>query len=301
MRVLLCHATGPDDAVPSEFPPAVIGQCSKWIEGCVCGKDVVYPPPHFCYDCIKRKVAVRRQTPDDVSVSVDIWRNKVGNEVRRKLEKSKPACANMTFKVAPTPVEVFRALHNRLCELQPKNGGRHLSVLKQHAGQRGGDLQHYSFDVISGDLVAAFFKSTFVFGMQQGSVNVRDDGTVLAIIAPMTFTLKQKLPLHLNEPVMTVVVDSAALPVDGVFRFDDQSVDYSANSKEHMKLYICRQLRTLLRSFESMELDDPTRRVSRNILTPRQLVQVDFIAPQRAQQAQGASSSQATAAPEPAP
>eukprot|EP00965_Chrysotila_dentata_P078577 2589348-Pleurochrysis_carterae.AAC.1 len=139
------------------------------------------------------------------------WRDKLGNDVRRKLEKQKQATANLIFKVSPTPLQVFSGLHNYLCELQPKNKGKHITVLKQLAGQRGGELVHHSFEILSGEMVAVFFKSTIVFGIQQGSVHFRDDGTVMAVIAPMTFHLKQKMPGHLNEPVMSVVVDTAAL------------------------------------------------------------------------------------------
>eukprot|EP00965_Chrysotila_dentata_P039716 1319878-Pleurochrysis_carterae.AAC.1 len=240
------------------------------------------------------------QTPDDVGAPVNIWWNKVGNDVRHKLGKLKQAEADPTFKVSPTPLSVFKELHNYMCELQPQNKGRHLSNPKQVCGQRGGN-QHWTFDLLSGDMVAAFFTSTFVFGMNQGSLLVRDNGTVLAVIAPMTFTYKvAEAAGKLNEPVMTVVVDVATLPVYGVFR--DASAEYSAQSKDHMKTYIARQLRAMLNSFHSMESDNPNHPITNILLTKPQMVQIRHYAPERAPQAQGATfSSLATAANEPAP
>eukprot|EP00965_Chrysotila_dentata_P110549 3652609-Pleurochrysis_carterae.AAC.1 len=195
---------------------------------------------------------VRRDKPSSVGVSISTWRDKIGNDVSRKAEKSKQAAAGLTFKVNPTPLPVFKQLHEYLCDLQPANGGRHITTLKQDAGQRGGDQQQRSFEIVSGDLVALFFKSIFVYGKQQGSVHISKDGTVLAVVAPFSFTYKHKLPAHENDPVLTVTVDIAALRVDGVWRFDEESAEYSTNSKEHMKRYISRQLRIILDVFQRM-------------------------------------------------
>eukprot|EP00965_Chrysotila_dentata_P247211 6207620-Pleurochrysis_carterae.AAC.3 len=167
------------------------------------------------------------------------------------LEKQKQAAAGLTFKINPTPLFLLKQLHKYLCDLQPANAGRRLTVLKQLAGQRGGDLQHWHFDVISGDLVARLFKSTFVFGTQQGSGHIRDDGTILAVTAPLPFAFEQKQPAHLNDPVPTVTIDTLTLLVDGVWRFDEKSFDCSTSSKEHMKRYLSRQLRVIL--YERMQ------------------------------------------------
>eukprot|EP00965_Chrysotila_dentata_P237431 6201905-Pleurochrysis_carterae.AAC.2 len=163
--------TGEPENVSSSLPPSVYGRCSKFIDGEPCGNEVFYPAPHFCESCISCRVPVRRQHPQSVSVSVDTWRNKIRNDLRLKLEKANEAAAGVQINVCPTPISVFKELHDFLCDLQPKNGGGHLTVLRQEAGQRGGDLQHWTFSIVSGDLVALFFKSTFVFGTQQGSAH----------------------------------------------------------------------------------------------------------------------------------
>eukprot|EP00965_Chrysotila_dentata_P009015 293059-Pleurochrysis_carterae.AAC.1 len=61
----------------------------------------------------------------------------------------------------------------------------------QHiAGSRGGEKQEHCFEIVSGRLAALSFKPTFVFAYFQGSIMMReDDGTALAILAPITFRL----------------------------------------------------------------------------------------------------------------
>eukprot|EP00965_Chrysotila_dentata_P029154 969665-Pleurochrysis_carterae.AAC.5 len=90
----------------------------------------------------------------------------IGNEARRTVKKTKQAVVGFAFEINPTPLTVVKQLDEY--DIKPANGGKHLTVLKQHAGQCGGELQHLGFDTIPGDSVATFFKSTLVFGTQQG-------------------------------------------------------------------------------------------------------------------------------------
>eukprot|EP00965_Chrysotila_dentata_P057823 1917386-Pleurochrysis_carterae.AAC.2 len=53
--------------------------------------------------------------------------------------------------------------------------------------------------------------------------------------------------------MLTVTADIAALPVDGVWRFDEETVEYSSSSKEHMKKYVSRQLRKIIQCYEAMQ------------------------------------------------
>eukprot|EP00965_Chrysotila_dentata_P143506 4741596-Pleurochrysis_carterae.AAC.1 len=86
---------------------------------------------------------------------------------------------------------------------------------------------------------------------------------------------------------MTVTFDVASLPRDGVFRFDENNVEIPDSSKEQMKLYMCGELRKMLMGFSA---HPPT---ASNLLTPQQLVQIDFFAP-AAQHAASCSTDQAS-------
>eukprot|EP00965_Chrysotila_dentata_P113916 3766506-Pleurochrysis_carterae.AAC.1 len=140
----------------------------------------------------------------------------------------KQAQSGLSIKLSPVPLEVFRTLHDRLCNLQPADGGRHVTPLKHIAGSRGGDKQKHMFEIMPGKLASLFFKSTFVFAYNQGSLLLREeDRTALAIIALITFRLKYTLPLHLADLVLTVTYHFASLPADGVFRFDEGAVEFT--------------------------------------------------------------------------
>eukprot|EP00965_Chrysotila_dentata_P078346 2582087-Pleurochrysis_carterae.AAC.1 len=79
---------------------ASIGLCPKFIDSQQCSNKVAYTSPHFLEQCIKRRLTVCRHKPEDVTGQVAIWRDMLGNDVRRKLEKQKQAAANLTFKVS---------------------------------------------------------------------------------------------------------------------------------------------------------------------------------------------------------
>eukprot|EP00965_Chrysotila_dentata_P031023 1032932-Pleurochrysis_carterae.AAC.1 len=105
---------------------------------------------------------------------------------------------------------------------------------------------------------------------------------------------------------MTVTFDVAALPTDGRFRFDDERVEYAESSKNEMKLYICRQLRCMLESFERLNSAAsevfPARSNSKRqrhdgagtstdpvSLSPQQLSQVNYYVPASQQQTSSAN------------
>eukprot|EP00965_Chrysotila_dentata_P154635 5109614-Pleurochrysis_carterae.AAC.1 len=95
-----------------------------------------------------------------------------------------------------------------LANLQPADGGRHLTPLQRVAGSRGGEKQEHMFEVVSGKLTALPFKPTFVSAFNQGSLLLREsDGTALAITAPITFRLKYTLPINLANFVLTGTYD----------------------------------------------------------------------------------------------
>eukprot|EP00965_Chrysotila_dentata_P162586 5368300-Pleurochrysis_carterae.AAC.2 len=187
----------------------------------------------------------------------------------------KQAQSGLTIKLSPVPLDLFNGLYNTLANLQPADGGRHLTPLQHVAGSRGGEKQEHMFEVVSGKLVALLFKPTFVFAYNQGSLLLREsDGTALAIIAPITFRLRYTLPKNLADYVLTVTYDVVSLPRDGVFRFDEASVEFSASSKEQMKRYMCGEFRKLLIGFS-----DLPRSSRASMVSTQQMVQIDFYAP----------------------
>eukprot|EP00965_Chrysotila_dentata_P189942 6173609-Pleurochrysis_carterae.AAC.2 len=207
---------------------------------------------------------------------------KIGNEARKKLERMKQAQSALTIKLSPVQLDVFKGLYTLLANLQPTDGGRHLTPLQHVTGSRGGEKQEHVFEIISGKLAALFFKATFLFSHNQGSLILREsDGKALAIIALITFRLWYTLPLHLADFVLTVTNDVVSLPRDGIFRFGEASVEFSAASKEEMKAYICGELRKLLTGFSPLLSEGFSRGAAayRNLLSPQHLVQVDYYAP----------------------
>eukprot|EP00965_Chrysotila_dentata_P091284 3013999-Pleurochrysis_carterae.AAC.1 len=82
-----------------------------------------------------------------VKVAVEAWQNKVGNEARKKLLKLKQAQSALTIKLSPVPLDMFRGLYNLLANLQPADGGRHLTPLQHVAGSRGGEKQEHCFEI----------------------------------------------------------------------------------------------------------------------------------------------------------
>eukprot|EP00965_Chrysotila_dentata_P199050 6179155-Pleurochrysis_carterae.AAC.1 len=54
--------------------------------------------------------------------------------------------------------------------------------------------------------------------------------------------------------IQDVMFDHLARPADGVWRFDDEFVEYSTASKEHMKVYVSRQLRIIIDVYQSMQV-----------------------------------------------
>eukprot|EP00965_Chrysotila_dentata_P259965 6213741-Pleurochrysis_carterae.AAC.5 len=217
-------------------------------------------------------------------MALEPWMHKIGNEARKKLERMKQAQSALTIKLSPVQLDVFNGLYTLLANLQPSDGGRHLTAPLQHvAGSHGGEKQEHVFEIVSGKLVALIFKPTFVFSHNQGSLLLREsDGTALAIIAPITFRLRYTLTVHLADFVLTVTYDVVSLPRDGVFRFDEAFVEFSAASdKEEMKSYICGELRKLLTGFSPLLSGGSSRGAAayRNLLSAQQLVQVDYYAP----------------------
>eukprot|EP00965_Chrysotila_dentata_P204133 6182154-Pleurochrysis_carterae.AAC.4 len=82
------------------------------------------------------------------------------------------------------------------------------------------------------------------------------------------------MPLHLANLVLTVTYDVAALPRDGVFRFNNASADYSEASKEHMKAYIYGELRKMHTGFHAIH-----RPTARKLFSQQQMVQIDYHSP----------------------
>eukprot|EP00965_Chrysotila_dentata_P241591 6204371-Pleurochrysis_carterae.AAC.2 len=224
-----------------------------------------------------------------INVTAETWVHKVGQEAAKKLKKLKQAQSSLTIKISPVTKDIFEGLHDHVCNLQPPDGGRHVTPFIQVAGSRGGDKKEFTFEIVSGALTALFFKPVFVDPRNQGSLYLREDGNAVAIIPPLTFRLRYTLPTNLADFVMSVSFDVAALPRDGVFRFDEASVEISEASKAHMKLYIAGELRKMLSAYTAM--DEAT---GRNLLTPQQLVQVNHLAPATGRPATTPSSSQAS-------
>eukprot|EP00965_Chrysotila_dentata_P247905 6208032-Pleurochrysis_carterae.AAC.1 len=276
-----------DDAEDDQRPPQLRSAhaiCTRYNDGQLCLRPVVYHAPHYCEECLQTGMRGMRMTrprlPTHVRVAVEPWQLKIGNEVRKKLMRMKQAQSSLTVKLSPVPLDIFKGLHNMLCNLQPADGGRHITPIKQIAGSRGGEKHEHVFEIVSGKLVALFFKPTFVFAYNQGSLLMREeDGTVLAVIAPITFRLKYTLPLNLTDLVLSVTYDVASLPRDGVFRFDEMSVEFSATSKDHMKSYICGELRKMLDGFSALQSPRTLGAAASNLFSPQQMVQIDFFAP----------------------
>eukprot|EP00965_Chrysotila_dentata_P052105 1729280-Pleurochrysis_carterae.AAC.1 len=74
------------------------------------------------------------------------------------------------------------------------------------------------------------------------------------------------MPMHLADLQMTILFDVAALPLDGVFRFDESSVLLSDTSKYHMKLYICGELRKMYNAYAAVD-----KRTARELFSAQQL------------------------------
>eukprot|EP00965_Chrysotila_dentata_P255718 6212316-Pleurochrysis_carterae.AAC.1 len=283
-------------AVDNDKPPHLLptsAVCCRYIDGEPCGREVIYKAPHYCEQCLSRGMSgMRRVIPRldyKIKLSAAPWRNKIGIEANKKLLKAKQAHSGVIIKLSPVVPELFEGLYNYVCNLRQLNSGRHVTAYQQVAGSRGGEKQEFMFEIVSGSLTAAFFKSTFNNPKNQGSLYLREDGNVVAIIPPITFRLRYTLPLHVADFVMSVTYDVAALPRDGVFRFDEANVEISDSSKQHMKHYICGELRKLLTAYAAMDAE-----TARTLLTPQQLVQVDFFAPAAQHAAPSAAMNQAS-------
>eukprot|EP00965_Chrysotila_dentata_P254592 6211930-Pleurochrysis_carterae.AAC.3 len=106
--------------------------------------------------------SIRPRLQFRINVTAEPWRNTVGQDDAKKLKKLKQAQANVTVKVSPVVPEVFEGLLDLICNLQPADGGRHVTRYQQLAGSRGGEKKEYLFKIISGSLTAMFFKTTFI-------------------------------------------------------------------------------------------------------------------------------------------
>eukprot|EP00965_Chrysotila_dentata_P258163 6213125-Pleurochrysis_carterae.AAC.2 len=276
-------ADGVEDGARSPRLRSVRAVCTRYNDGQPCRREVVYHAPHYCEQCLNSGMGgmrcVRPKLSTRITTNAEPWRNKIGNDVLKKLQKLKEAQANLSLKLSPVALEVFQGLYDLVANLQPSDDGRHITPLRQTAGSRGGEKQEHEFEIVSGALVAAFMKSTFVESYCQGSLLLRDNGNVFAVIAPMTFRLKYSLPVHRAELLMTVTFDVASLPRDGIFRFDEEKVQYSEASKRHMKAYMCGELRKLVDVFASLHVAANMNGPPPPLLSNQQLVQVNFFAP----------------------
>eukprot|EP00965_Chrysotila_dentata_P199575 6179463-Pleurochrysis_carterae.AAC.3 len=133
---LLHPMDGPSDrqpaAVVTRRQDPTCRSCTNFINGASCDKDVLVYPPFFCPSCTRPKTVshIRFHLRHEVVVRTDLWRQRVGHEIVQKLEKTRRAHGDISIKIVPTPLEVFKAMHDMLCTMQPQGTGRHVSVLK---------------------------------------------------------------------------------------------------------------------------------------------------------------------------
>eukprot|EP00965_Chrysotila_dentata_P214015 6187982-Pleurochrysis_carterae.AAC.2 len=129
----------------------------------------------------------------------------------------------------------------------PDDGVRHVTECMQLTGMRGGDKVRWQFKLMTGTAVDTLFvrgMNRKLNPMPKGTVSRqgpaflrRDNGAVVTIIPPITFTFDASNPLPGCNAKMTVLADSLALPTDGVFRFDD-SVEYDEDSQLAMRIFL---------------------------------------------------------------
>eukprot|EP00965_Chrysotila_dentata_P022957 760684-Pleurochrysis_carterae.AAC.1 len=78
--------------------------------------------------------------PTHVRVAVEAWQHTIGNEARKKLLRMKQAQFGLNIKLSPVPLDIFKGLCYLLANLQPADGGRHLtprcSILPAAAEER---------------------------------------------------------------------------------------------------------------------------------------------------------------------
>eukprot|EP00965_Chrysotila_dentata_P225331 6194682-Pleurochrysis_carterae.AAC.3 len=111
-------------------------------------RPVEYTAPQFYEGCLNSGLSGMRSVRPRLyqhrsNVTVEPWRNKIVNEAAKKLKKLKQAHTGFTIKLSRVTPSVFQGIH----DLQPTDGGRHLTPYNQVAGTRGGDKKEYAFDV----------------------------------------------------------------------------------------------------------------------------------------------------------
>eukprot|EP00965_Chrysotila_dentata_P097927 3237682-Pleurochrysis_carterae.AAC.1 len=121
--------------------------CTRYINGQPCRQPVVYPTPHDCEQFLSNGIRGMRMTKprpaNDVRMALEPCAYKIGDKARKKLERLKQAQSGLNIKLSPVPLDVFKGLYNMLANLQPSDGGRHLTPLQQVAGRRGGNKQEH--------------------------------------------------------------------------------------------------------------------------------------------------------------
>ena len=158
--------------------PLLIGTGCTWTRGHGrCGRAVTLVGPFVCDQCRDAGAVPmqRKRLLQEVAVTPDPWRNRVGNLIRAAVESLKEARGDLKITVTTVPLAVFQALYDYCRALQLSNAGSHISVLEQVKGVRGGSVREWKFEFMSGDMCEAFLSKYFYEYKQEGNVSVRGD------------------------------------------------------------------------------------------------------------------------------